>query len=43
MPQVTELQRSDIYAGAVNVINKRLDDGETIDALEREYGPLRGS
>ena len=37
-PQVTELQRSDIYAGAVNVINKRLDDGETIDALEREYG-----
>ena len=37
-PQVTELQRSDSYAGAVNVINKRLDDGETIDALEREYG-----
>ena len=42
-PQVTELQRSDIYAGAVNVINKRLDDGETIDALEREYGLSSGA
>jgi alpha-glucan,water dikinase len=37
-PTVSERERSDIYAGAVNHITSRIRDGESLDTLEREFG-----
>jgi len=37
-PEVSERERSDIYAGAVNHITTRMREGESVDELEREFG-----
>ena len=37
-PEVSERERGDIYAGAVNHITTRMREGESVDELEREFG-----